>query len=196
MTVRVASLTDKHIAAALPSLARLRIAVFRDWPYLYDGSLAYEEKYLGKLADAQGAIVVAAYDGEDIVGGATAAPMAAVEAQFAEPFQARGMDIGRIFYCGESVLLPAYRGRGLGHAFFDRREAQALRLGRFTHTAFCAVVRPEDHRLRPKDYAPLDAFWQRRGYAKADGLLCRFAWKDIDQPAETEKPMQFWMRTL
>jgi GNAT superfamily N-acetyltransferase len=196
MTVRVASLTGEDIAPALPALARLRIAVFRDWPYLYDGSLAYEEKYLARLAAAEGAIVVAACDGEDIVGCATAAPMTEAEAQFAEPFRKRGMDIACIFYCGESVLLPAYRGRGLGHAFFDRREAQARRLGRFTHVAFCAVVRSAGHPLRPKDHVPLDAFWERRGYAKAEGLLGRFAWKDIDQPAETEKPMQFWVRAL
>jgi GNAT superfamily N-acetyltransferase len=196
MTVRVAPLTGKDIAGVLPALARLRIAVFRDWPYLYDGSSAYEEQYLAKLAAARGAVIVAAYDGGEIVGCATAAPMAEVEAGFAEPFRASGMDIGRIFYCGESVLLPAWRRRGLGHAFFDHREAQARALGRFTHVAFCAVVRPDYHPLRPKDYVPLDAFWQKRGYAKAEGLVARFAWKDIDQPAETAKPMQFWMRAL
>jgi GNAT superfamily N-acetyltransferase len=201
MSLRVAPLTGVGIAPALPALARLRIAVFRDWPYLYDGSLAYEEKYLAKLTAARGAIVVAAYHGEEIVGCATAAPMAEVEGELAQPFRARGMDISRVFYCGESVLLPAYRGRGLGHAFFDHREAQARRLGSgppdaFTHIAFCAVMRPQDHPLRPEDYVPLDSFWGKRGYAKADGLVCRFAWKDIDQPAETEKPMQFWMRAL
>lgn len=196
MTIRVDPLTGRDIAAALPALARLRIAVFRDWPYLYDGSPAYEEKYLAKLAAAEGAIVVAAYDSGEIVGCATASPMAEVEAQLAEPFRARGMDIARIFYCGESVLLAGYRGRGLGHAFFAHREAQASKLGRFTHIAFCAVVRPENHPLRPKDYVPLDGFWGRRGYAKADGLLGHFTWKDIDQPVETAKPMQFWMRAL
>jgi GNAT superfamily N-acetyltransferase len=196
MTIRVASLTDKDLATALPAAARLRIAVFRDWPYLYDGSLAYEEKYLAKLAAADGAVIVAAYDGEAIVGCATAAPLAEVEHEFSEPFRARGFDIARIFYCGESVLLPAYRGRGLGHAFFDRREAQARRLGGFTHSTFCAVVRPDGHPLRSSDYRPLDAFWEKRGYARAEGLVCRFAWKDVDQPAETEKPMQFWIKTL
>lgn len=196
MTVQVVSLTGPDLAPALPAVARLRIAVFRDWPYLYDGSLAYEEKYLAKLAAADGAVIAAAYDGDEIVGCATAAPLAQVEEDFAEPFRARGLDIARIFYCGESVLLPAYRGRGLGHAFFDRREAQARRLGGSTHSAFCAVVRPDDHPLRPQNYRPLDAFWQKRGYAKVDGLVCRFAWKDIDQPTETEKPMQVWMKEL
>ena len=196
MTVRVAPLTGKSMAGALDALARLRIAVFRDWPYLYDGTLKYEQTYLAKLAAARGAVIVAAYDGEIIVGCATGAPMAEMEAEIAAPFNARGDDVDRIFYCGESVLLPAYRGRGLGHAFFDHREAQARALGGFTHAAFCAVVRPEDHPLRPKDYVPLDAFWQKRGYAKADGLVTRFAWKDIDRSGETEKPMQFWMRAL
>ena len=58
--------------------------------------------------------------------------------------------------------------------FFDRREAQARSLGRFTHSAFCAVVRPPDHPLRPKDYVPLDAFWGRRGYDRADGMTAHF----------------------
>jgi GNAT superfamily N-acetyltransferase len=196
MTLRLAPLTGEDLAQGLPAVARLRIAVFRDWPYLYDGTLAYEEKYLAKLAAARGAVIVAAYDAEAIVGCATAAPLSEVEGEFAEPFRARGFDIARIFYCGESVLLPQYRGRGVGHAFFEHREAQARALGGFAHSAFCAVVRPDDHPLRPQGYVPLDAFWGKRGYAKAEGLIGRFAWKDVDQPAETEKPMQFWMKTL
>jgi GNAT superfamily N-acetyltransferase len=196
MTLRLAPLTGKDLAQGLPAVARLRIAVFRDWPYLYDGTLAYEEKYLAKLAAARGAVIVAAYDGEAIVGCATAAPLSEVEGEVAEPFRARGFDIARIFYCGESVLLPQYRGRGVGHAFFEHREVQARALGGFAHSAFCAVVRPDDHPLRPKDYAPLDRFWIKRCYAKAEGIVGRFAWKDVDQPAETEKPMQFWMKTL
>lgn len=196
MTVRVAPLTGRDLAEALPAVARLRIAVFRDFPYLYDGTLEYEEKYLSKLAAARGAVIVAAYDGADIVGCATAAPLAEVESAFAEPFRARGMDVVRVFYCGESVLLPRYRGQGLGHAFFDKREAQARCLGGFKHSAFCGVVRPVDHPLRPKDYVPLDAFWEKRGYRKADGMVGHFAWKDIDQPGETEKAMQVWMKAL
>lgn len=196
MSVRMAPLTGAGLASGLAAVARLRIAVFRAWPYLYDGSLAYESDYLAKFAAAEGAVIVAAYDGQDIIGCATAAPLDAVEGEFAAPFRAGGRDIGSIFYCGESVLLPAYRGQGIGHAFFDQREAQARALGRFRHMTFCSVVRPPDHPLRPKDYVPLDTFWTRRGYAKLDGLVGSFTWKDVDQPAETAKPMQFWMKDL
>ena len=53
-----------------------------------------------------------------------------------------GYDITKIFYCGESVLLKSHRGHGLGHAFFDGREAQAKKLGGFTHSSFCRSFGP------------------------------------------------------
>ena len=54
-TLDVRSLTGADILPILPDLARLRIVVFRDWPYLYDGTLDYEEKYLATFAAAKGA---------------------------------------------------------------------------------------------------------------------------------------------
>lgn len=196
MTLRVASLTGTALQDGIAAAGRLRIAVFRHWPYLYDGSMDYESEYLSKFATAEGAVIVAAYDSETIVGCATAAPLAEVEEEFSAPFRARGWDISRLFYCGESVLLPEYRGRGLGHAFFDHREAQAQSLGGFAHSTFCAVVRQPQHPLRPGDYVPLDAFWSKRGYARAEGVTTHFTWKDVDQEAETAKLMQFWMKPL
>ena len=195
MSLAVAALTGDALAEALPALARLRIEVFRAWPYLYDGTLGYESGYLEKLAGARGAVIVAAMDGGEIVGCATGAPLAEVDGAFAAPFKARGIETAPIFYCGESVLRPGYRGRGVGHRFFDAREAHALSLGHRIST-FCAVVRPGHHPLAPKDYVPLDAFWAKRGYRKADGLTTTFSWKDVDAAHETAKAMQFWMKDL
>jgi GNAT superfamily N-acetyltransferase len=196
MALRVENLTGDAMRAAIPELARLRVIVFRDWPYLYDGTLNYESAYLRRFAAARDAVVVAAYDGDRIIGAATGAPLKDHAEAFGKAFIDRRLDIDRIFYCGESVLLSDYRGHGLGHAFFDGREAHARALGGFTHITFCAVVRPDDHPLKPSAYRPLDAFWTKRGYAKADGLTTSFAWKDIDEPDETSKHMQFWMKVL
>lgn len=192
----VKSVTGEDILKVLPDLSRLRMIVFRDWPYLYEGTLEYEQKYLEKFAKAKGAVVIAAYDGDQMVGASTGAPMIEHADEFGEPFRKAGYDITKIFYCGESVLLKSHRGHGLGHAFFDGREAQAKKLGGFTHSSFCRVVRPDDHPLKPADYAPLDPFWRKRGYAPVDGVIATYDWQDIDQPGETSHKMQFWMKTL
>jgi GNAT superfamily N-acetyltransferase len=196
MALDVRSLTGDEIKTVLADLARLRITVFRDWPYLYDGTLAYEEEYLAKFAKAKGAVCVVARDGDLIVGASTAAPMIEHADEFGEPFKKAGYDLSKIFYCGESVLLKSHRGHGLGHAFFDHREAQARTLGGFTHSTFCRVVRPDDHPLKPKDYVPLDGFWRKRGYAPVDGIVATYSWKDVDRDEETIHPMQFWMKAL
>lgn len=193
--LRIAALTGAALAEALPGLAALRITVFRAYPYLYDGDAGYEERYLAAYAASPGAIVVGAYDGPALVGAATGAPMEDHAAEFAAPFAAAGHDLGQIFYCAESVLLPAYRGRGVGHAFFNAREAQARRLGR-SLACFSAVVRPGDHPARPADYAPLDPFWAKRGYAPAPGLVANYRWREVGDQDETDHPMQFWLRRL
>jgi GNAT superfamily N-acetyltransferase len=193
--MQVETLRGAALADALDDVARLRIAVFRAWPYFYDGDLAYERAYLQSYRDSARAIVVAARDGDRLVGAATGAPLAEHADDFAEAFAGSGLTLSDIFYCAESVLLPAFRGQGLGHAFFDAREAHARALG-FSKSAFCAVQRPDDHPLRPEGYVPLDGFWRKRGYTPLPGVTARFSWKDIDQPAETRKPLQFWIRDL
>ncbi len=196
MTIRIETLTQDKFGAALPALAHLRIEVFRDWPYLYAGTLDYEQRYLDKFAATAGSVIVAAYDGAAIIGCATAAPLLGHEPEFAAPFLKAGYDPTRIFYFGESVLRASYRGRGIGHAFFDQREAAARKVEDITHTAFCGVLRPADHPAKPEGYSPLDAFWRKRGYASVPDLVAHYDWTDVGHTEKTSKPMQFWMRTL
>lgn len=193
--MRIEALTGEALDAALDDVAGLRIRVFRDWPYLYDGDLEYERRYLETYRVSDAAILVGAFDGARLVGAATGTPMADHADDFAAAFEGTGLALGDIFYCAESVLLPDYRGRGVGHRFFDLREAHGRALGA-TVSAFCGVVRPVDHPLRPDGYRPLDAFWHKRGYAPLDGALAWFSWKDIDQTEATRKPLQVWTRSL
>ena len=189
------ALRGAELETALEDVAQLRITVFRDWPYLYDGDVAYEREYLSAYRGNDAAILVGAFDGDQLVGASTGTPLTDHADDFSAAFAASGLDLGQIFYCAESVLLPEYRGTGAGHRFFDLREDHARNLG-FEKICFCAVVRPDDHPLKPQSYRSLDPFWRARGYTPLGGVIARFSWKDIDQPAETDKPLQFWLRHL
>lgn len=195
MKAEIRTLAGAEIGGMLDELAHLRIAVFTEYPYLYDGDLAYEADYLCEFAQEPGSVLVAAMDGERAVGAATASPMAGQKAEFRKPFEERGYDTSRMFYFGESVLLPEYRGQRIGHAFFDHREA-AARAADATHATFAAVIRPHDHPARPAGYRPHDAFWAKRGYAKIPRLITELAWKEHGEEGESPKQMQYWMREL
>ncbi|WP_415919732.1 GNAT family N-acetyltransferase [Tateyamaria sp. SN6-1] len=193
--MNITRLTGDALGDALEDLAQLRMTVFRDWPYLYDGDLAYERQYLEHYQSSEQAIVVAATIGDWLVGASTATPLADHADEFRDALAGTEIDIASTFYCGESVLLPRFRGQGVGHQFFDMREDHARTLG-YTQICFCSVIRPEDHPLRPAAYTPLDGFWRKRGYAPVPGAVARFAWKDVDTGAQSEKPLQFWTRRL
>ncbi|MGP9791843.1 GNAT family N-acetyltransferase [Roseinatronobacter sp. NSM] len=195
MSLRFAALSAADIDPVIDGLAALRIRVFRDWPYLYDGDLDYERSYLRVYRDNPRAVVVAAFDGDALVGAATGLPMADADAEFAAAFAEGAQDMSQIFYCAESVLLAQYRGQGAGHRFFDLREAHARAHG-FGHAAFCSVMRPHDHPARPAGYTPLDSFWRKRGYAPLAGVVAQFHWRDVGEPGESAKPLQFWMKHL
>lgn len=189
--LRVEPLSGERLRPYLPGLAALRIEVFREWPYLYDGTLEYEEWYLTRFLELPDHVAICAFDCEELVGAATAAPLRHQHKEFTAPFTQAGRVVDDIFYFGELVLKQAYRGRGLGHKFFDGREAHAYAQGT-AKTTFCGVIRPADHPLRPAEYRPLDAFWTKRGYRKLDGIVAHFSWTEVGAEDENVKALQFW----
>ncbi|HET6554883.1 MAG TPA: GNAT family N-acetyltransferase [Dyella sp.] len=196
MAARVITCTGAQVGAHLDSLARLRIRVFRDYPYLYDGDMAYEQRYLQAYARSAGSVFVLALDGDDVVGCSTGIPLVDETPAIREPFEARGFRTDDVFYFGESVLLPSHRGQGIGHRFFDLREAHARSLGGFRWTAFCAVERAPDDPRSPPGHRANDVFWQKRGYRRQDEMFCTLDWTEVGATAPSTHRLRFWLRPL
>lgn len=192
--ITIRRFTGVAVQHHIPDVARLRIEVFREYPYLYDGDMQYEAKYLRTYSESPDSVIVLAFDGDQVVGASTAVPLRHETADAKQPFVAHDIHPDEVFYLGESVLLKRYRGRGIGVRFFEEREAHARNVGEFRWFAFCAVDRPADHPRRPVDYVPLDTFWSKRGYHQHPDLRTTFTWRDLDETGQTPKPMVFWMK--
>ncbi|MGE7990562.1 GNAT family N-acetyltransferase [Pseudomonas sp. NPDC089554] len=184
------------IAPYIDDLARLRLTVFREFPYLYDGTAEYEADYLSTYVRAERSLVVLALDDGQVVGASTGLPLADETAEFQQPFLDQGRNPRKVYYFGESVLLPAYRGQGLGVRFFIEREAYAHTLGAFHYCAFCAVERPSGHPRRPVDYKPLHGFWRNRGFMHQPSLRTSYSWRDLDEQQASPKTLSFWLKEL
>lgn len=192
---RLLRLSGDEISPWLDALAELRIEVFRDFPYLYEGSHDYERRYLRTYAESGRGVFIVALAGEEVIGASTGLPLSDETDEFRRPFVEQGFDVDGIFYFGESVLRRSWRGLGIGVGFIEGREAFAREHG-FHTTVFCAVERPPDHPRRPPDHVPLDAFWKKRGYRRQPQLTTTYRWLDVGDTRETDKPMVFWMKRL
>ncbi|MDX1805288.1 MAG: GNAT family N-acetyltransferase [Alcanivorax sp.] len=192
-TVEIRPVTGIAVEPWLEELAALRIEVFRDFPYLYDGSLAYERDYLDRYAQSDRSVFVLALEFNRLVGAATALPLEDADQDFQAPFQQAGLPVEQVFYFGESVLQQPYRGQGIGHRFFDLREQYAADFG-FDITAFCAVERAADDPRKPAGYRSLEPFWRDRGYHPRADLKAHFAWADVGESEPSEKTLGCWLR--
>lgn len=194
--IKIRTFTGSGIKTYIPSIVKLRIDIFKEYPFLYAGDVAYETQYFKKFAQCKDAIAVVVFDGPKIVGVSTGLPLEDESEEIQKPFLEHGLTLSDCFYFGESVLLHSYRGRGLAHHFFDLREAHAKHLKRFKYICFCTVMRPKNHPRKPKDYMPLETFWKKRGYTQHSEVMYNISWKDIDDEVETPKPTAFWTKEL
>ena len=193
--LRIQRFAGDAIKPYITDLAALRIKVFHDYPYLYAGNLAYEETYLKTYTDCAASVLIAVFADNKMVGASTAIPMQHEMNAIKAPFISADYDLNKIFYLGESVLLPEYRGQKVYPQFFTEREAAAREQG-FPVTAFCAVEREPQHPSRPAQYRPLDEIWKKAGYTKHPELTAYFSWPEIGATEETTKPLTFWLKTL
>ena len=195
MSVVVRTCTGAEIAPVIPQLARLRVEIFERFPYLYAGSDEYEREYLRIYSSHEDAVVVIAIDDDVVVGASTGIPLKYEPESMRKTFEQAGLNVGEIFYGGESILRESHRGRGLYARFLAAREAHARALGAKWLT-FCGVERPDDHPRRPEGWAPLDPVWRHFGYAPRPDLRTTMRWRDVGEAEESDHPMTFWLKAI
>jgi len=190
-------LRGSEISNWLKQIAELRIQIFREWPYLYDGSLEYEVSYLRRYTKAERSFVIIALDGEQVIGASSCIWLPEEsEMELKKPFIEYNFNLEKGVYFGESVLYSQYRGQGIGAEFMRIRESFAKDECAADYAAFCSVVRLNEHELKPDSYVPLDDFWTRRGFKRVQGMECQLCWKDIDKPQEDYKKLNFWVKNF
>ena len=188
-------LTGSTIADAVDDLATLRLEIFPEYPYLYQGKREDELTYLSSYAEAPDACVILACDGLTVIGAATGMPLIHEDAQIRDAFAGATFPLTEVYYVGELLFRPDYRNSGLGKKLLDRFEIHIRTLGRYRTLTCATVERPDDHPLRPRDYTPITRFLARTGFARLPGVTTHFVWRETDG-VKRDHPMQFWSKEL
>ena len=188
-------LTGAAIADALDDLATLRLGIFPEYPYLYQGMREDELAYLATYAEAPDACVILARDGLTVIGAATGMPLIHEDAQMIDALSGTPFPLDEVYYVGELLFYPAYRNGGLGRRLLGRLESHIRSLGRYRTLTCATVERPDDHPLRPPNYIPITQFLARTGFARLPGVTTTFTWCETDGVTR-DHPMQFWSKEL
>jgi predicted amidohydrolase len=130
--ISITKATGEDLGTLLGELAALRVRVFRDWPYLYQGDLAYEAEYLRTYLRSPDAAIFVASAGAEVIGASTCLRLVDETANVRAPFEARGWDPANFFFWRERVAArmawSRHRGRLLRASGGARARGVGLRV--------------------------------------------------------------------
>lgn len=180
---------EKHIEP----LGCFRIEIFSQFPYLYDGEMEYERKYLARYAASPQSFLIFCEDELGLVAACTGTPLQNADEEFRVAFCDE--DIEQTYYIGELMVRRGFRGMGIGPKLLTAAIKEIGAMG-FKKVSLCAVDRPQDHPMRPSDYVSPDGLWEKFGFEKLRDKKVYYHWRDLGEAAESEKPMSIWVLTL
>jgi GNAT superfamily N-acetyltransferase len=176
-------LTGPQLQPYINDIAALRISIFRDYPYLYDGDIQTEIDYLKSYSKSANSILVLVEDHKKVVGAVTGLPLAEVDETLLTPFE-KNSSLHSIFYLGEILLLKEYRGKGVGHQMYRMFEDLVRQKKQFQKIAIAEVMRDPHDPRQPKNYISVHELWKKLGYARHPEMVIQASYKEIDS---TEK---------
>lgn len=189
-------LREEEFCKHRDELAHLRINVFREYPYLYDGDLEYEKDYLSQYLSTKNSALVIVKDKQRIVGAITGIPLNETFSDCKDFFLENNIPMEGVFYLGEITLLKEYRGQGIGARMYELFEEFVRENQMYKEIALCEVVPSKSDPSLTNDYFCLDSFWTKRGFVKNPDWVTYFSWKELDSCEEFYHPMVFWTKKL
>ena len=170
-------LTKEEVKPLLPFVATLRINIFREYPYLYDGNLKEEMDDLEQCAQVPHNALAIAYHKETPIGFLYGIPLIEFKSHFENPvvdlFKDKNLAPETCYYFADVIILPEHRGNGLTKKLFDTLEIYAQEQG-YCSASF--ITESHDiHPLKPVDYKPLEPLWKYLQYKKT-GLQSEGSW--------------------
>ncbi|MDD2900219.1 MAG: GNAT family N-acetyltransferase [Desulfuromonadaceae bacterium] len=188
-------LTGSAVAECLDDLASLRITIFREYPYLYDGLRKDELTYLRHYMETPEALVISVKDSGKMIGAATGMPLRYENESLVAPFSSTPYSVDDLYYVGEILFSPTYRDNGRGLRLLNQIEEYVSTLETYRFLTCATIVRPDNHSLRPENYIPIDRFLARTGFSMLPDVTTNFTWLETDGVSRDHE-MQFWLKEL
>lgn len=194
-------LMGREIIPYIDSVSEFRIRFFREFPYLYAGSISYEKEYMkGYSQEPRSLLVILEGDENELQGFSTGMPLNAdsdIVKEASQNFEMAGYDSSQFYYFGETILIPEQRGKGNYSRIVEQREREVKAMG-FSQVCFMAVKREADHPQRPVNYREPGPVFSHMGYEPTD-VEVSFKYPTVlpdGSSSERSHSMVYWIKAL
>lgn len=194
-TVEITTFTEEKLHNFLPQIVSLRLDIFSDYPYLYEGDEASEAKYLEKFHAMKNAIALGVFSNGNLIGEATAYPLTYEYKTLTDAFLNEGLHLRDYFCIGEVIFSKPFRGNGYGSKLCEMIESYAKIKG-FSFICFFEIDRGNSDPKKPEGYRKLDSYWEKKGYLKHPELNGTVSYREKGESEESPKKMIFWIKQL
>lgn len=189
-------LRGKELLSNISKLTKLRLAIYQEYPYLYEGNSAFEESYLSLFANSNESMLIIAKDNHQIIGAISGLPLDMAQKEIREVFIQSEIEIKDYYALCDVIVLKQYRSKGVGSILCEEFLKQLQKKKRYKKLVLWQIVKAPDDPKRPKSYFSPDGFWQKLGFIKNPGLMCFLKWIEISETKESSHRFEFWLRDL
>lgn len=180
-------------------LAHQRLILFKEYPYLYHGTLEQEIEYCSWFCDLSTTALAIAYCDDKPVGLVSGTSFVDFSTHFIgsyDLFKSASLAPETFFYVAEVLIHPMHRDKQVATQLFALIETYAHEAG---YTNMCLVEESHaQHPLKPLDYKSLDPFFTKLGYSKTN-LQITYSWSTIQIDGslqDEEHSMNYWIKNL
>ncbi len=197
---QIKSFKGKEILPFIDELGSLRVKIFREFPYLYDGDLETERRYMSGFANSNKSVLIAVFLQEQMVGfiiGTALDSGLPITADAHDLFSSKNLPVNNYYYIGDLVLLEEHRSFGLATKLLKLIETFAADNG-YCSTCFLTVFREPDHPLKPKGYKDTARLWEFRKTKKMN-LSISYPWRTFISESESvmlQNTLDFWEKDI
>lgn len=192
-SIVIAVLKGDEVIPYLKRLAEIRLLFYRDYPYLYDGTLEEEENYLSTYAHSENTLLVIAKRDEEVVGAILGLPLIESPEENKEAFKDTEVSPAELFYLGDSMVINELKTTDLLDQLYYQFETAVQQFGKYRGIVVCEIERDSND---PKNNCPYEVTWNKKGFLREPSQVVHFSWKEIGDLDSSDHRMIFWSKLL
>lgn len=102
--IRIEVFSGPEAKKYIEEIAQMRIILFKEFPYLYQGTIADEEKYLETYFNSPDATIILIFNNEKVVGLSSSIPLTRESAEIQQPFLQQNFALHQYLYWGSTII--------------------------------------------------------------------------------------------